>query len=66
MLRNTVTMVRKNADTSSFKPAMKYTMPRNITGRMRSSGRSLEVLAIKYALSLYISTDLSFASMALS
>lgn len=35
-------------------------------GKMRSKGRSLVFLANKYALSLYMSTDLSFTNIALS
>lgn len=66
MLRKTVSIVRENASKLGFKPAMKYTININNMGRMRSKGRSLVFLATKYALSLYISTDLSLTSIARS
>lgn len=66
MLRKTVSIVRENAAKLGFKPAMKYTININNMGRMRSKGRSLVFLATKYALSLYISTDLSLTSIARS
>lgn len=66
MQRKTVSMVRKKEPASILRPAMKYTMIRKSTGNMRSSGRSLVVLATKYALSLYMSAARSLLSMALS
>ena len=66
MQRKTVSMERKKWQTLSLKPAMKYTTRRKRMGSTRSRGRSLVVLATKYALSLYISAALSFDSIALS
>lgn len=66
MQRKTISMLRKKVSALSLKPAMKYTMTRNSTGSNRSSGRSLVVLATKYALNLYMSAARSFVSMALS
>lgn len=66
MLRKTVSIVSENAVKPGFKPVMKYTIATNSMGWMRSKGRSLVFLATKYALSLYISTDLSLTSIALS
>nr|GMC70623.1 hypothetical protein Iba_scaffold61430CG0010 [Ipomoea batatas]GME12607.1 hypothetical protein Iba_scaffold14018CG0010 [Ipomoea batatas] len=59
-------MVRKKEAASCFKPAMKYTTRIKSTGRNRSSGRSLVVLATKYALNWYISAARSLLSIALS
>lgn len=58
--------VRKKAETSCVKPAMKYTTKIKSTGSIRSNGMSLVVRAKKYALNLYISADLSLFSIALS
>ena len=66
MLRKTVNMLRKNGSALSLRPAMKYTISRKITGRKRSSGKSLVVLAMKYALNLYMSTARSLFNIALS
>lgn len=66
MLRKTVNMLRKKCVAVALRPAMKYTITMNMMGRKRSSGRSLVVLAKKYALSLYMSTARSLFSIALS
>ncbi|KAL3825679.1 hypothetical protein ACJIZ3_021708 [Penstemon smallii] len=66
MQRKTVTTVRKKEPTFILKPAIKYTTRRKSTGNIRSSGRSLVVLATKYALNLYMSAALSLLSIALS
>lgn len=66
MQRKTVSMLRKKGPALSLKPAMKYTTRRKRTGSNRSSGRSLVVLATKYALSLYMSAALSLLSTARS
>lgn len=66
MHRKTVSMLRKKVSALSLKPAMKYTTTRKSTGNNRSSGRSLVVLATKYALNLYMSAARSLVSMALS
>lgn len=66
MQRNTVVTVRKKEQALIRKPAMKYTTTRKSTGNIRSSGRSLVVLATKYALNLYMSAARSLLSMALS
>lgn len=66
MQRKTVTIVRKNEPTSILRPAIKYTTTRKSTGNIRSRGRSLVVLATKYALNLYISAARSLLSIALS
>lgn len=66
MQRKTVTMVRKKEPVFILKPAIKYTTTRKSTGSIRSSGRSLVVLATKYALNLYISAARSLLNMALS
>lgn len=62
----TISMVRKNAFALCFRPAMKYTILRKSSGSRRSSGRSLVVLATKYALNLYMSAARSFCNIALS
>lgn len=66
MQRKVVSTVRKKAQASCVKPAMKYTTKIKSTGSIRSKGMSLVVLAKKYALNLYISADLSLFSIALS
>lgn len=66
MHRKTVSMVRKKGEALSLKPAMKYTTTRNSMGSKRSSGRSLVVLAKKYALNLYMLAARSLLNMALS
>lgn len=66
MQRKTVTTVRKKEPAFILNPAMKYTTTRKSTGNIRSSGRSLVVLATKYALNLYMSAARSLLSMALS
>ncbi|KAL3839378.1 hypothetical protein ACJIZ3_023969 [Penstemon smallii] len=54
MQRKTVTIVSKKEAAFILKPAIKYTTRRKSSGNIRSSGRSLVVLATKYALNLYI------------
>lgn len=66
MQRKTVSMLRKKGPALSLKPAIKYTTRRKSMGSNRSSGRSLVVLARKYALNLYMSAARSLVSMALS
>lgn len=66
MQRKTVSMLRKKGEADSLKPAMKYTTTRKSMGSIRSSGRSLVVLAKKYALNLYMLAARSLLSMALS
>lgn len=66
MQRKTISMLRKKGEALSRKPVIKYTTTRNNIGRNRSSGRSLVVLAKKYALNLYMFAARSLLSMALS
>lgn len=66
MQRNTVSTLRKKDSALNLNPAIKYTTTRKSTGNIKSSGRSLVVLATKYALSLYIFDSLSLISIALS
>lgn len=66
MQRKTVSTLRKKDSALSLNPAMKYTTTRKSTGNIKSSGRSLVVLATKYALNLYILDSLSLLSIALS
>ena len=66
MLRKIASNVRKNAENFGFNPTMKYIMSIKKVGKTRSKGRSVMFRAAKYALSLYIPTDLSFISITLS
>lgn len=66
MHRKTVSTLRKKDSALNLKPAIKYTTTRNNTGNIKSSGRSLVVLATKYALNLYIFDSRSLLSIALS
>ena len=55
---------KRNTVKTGLNPTMKYTISKNTTGRIRSKGRPLMFRATKYALSLYISADLSFINIA--